>query len=116
MENSQKKQLTFTMFMLVKTTITWLKLEPKERFAFLDETIKPILETHPNVKMRFFDSEAFSASTSDIITWETKDLYSYQHLIEQLRESIFWGTYFEVLEIIPSIENAYAEMYEVEAY
>jgi chlorite dismutase len=116
MDNSEKKSPTFTMFMLVKTTNTWLKLEPKERFGFLDKTIQPILKNHPTVKMRFYDSEAFSGKASDIIVWETDDLRSYQHLVEELRESDFWGTYFEVLDIIPTIENAYAEYYKVEAY
>jgi Darcynin, domain of unknown function len=116
MENSEKKPLTFTIFMLVKTTNTWLKLNPQERFAFLDKTIQPILKAHPSVKMRFYDSEAFSGKASDIIVWETADLRSYQHLVEQLRESVFWGTYFDVLDIIPSIENAYAEMYGVKPY
>jgi hypothetical protein len=116
MEQSVKKPLTFTMFMLVKTTNTWLQLEPKARFDFLDKTIQPILKSHPTVKMRFYDSEAFSGSASDIIVWETDDLRAYQHLIEVLRESIFWGTYFDVINIIPTIENAYAEMYDVKPY
>jgi hypothetical protein len=116
MENSEKKPLTFTIFMLVKTTNTWLKLNPQERFDFLDKTIQPILKAHPSVKMRFYDSEAFSGRASDVIVWETSDLRSYQHLVEQLRESVFWGTYFDVLDIIPSIENAYAEMYDVKPY
>jgi hypothetical protein len=110
------KSLKITVFMLVKTTNTWLQLDPKGRFDFLNETIQPILESHPNVKMRFFDCEAFSGKASDIIVWETSDLYSYQHLIDKLRESDFWGTYFDVIEIIPSIENAYAEIYKVKAY
>jgi hypothetical protein len=116
MENLEKKPLTFTIFMLVKTTNTWLKLTPKERFAFLDQTIQPILKAHPMVKMRFYDSEAFSGKASDIIVWETADLRAYQHLVEELRESVFWGTYFDILDIIPSIENAYAEHYKIDAY
>ena len=116
MNNSEKKPLKFTIFMLVKTTIIWLKLEPKDRFGFLDKTIQPILKKQPTVKMRFYDSETFSGKSSDVIVWETEDLRSYQHLVEELRESDFWGTYFDVLDIIPSIENAYAEMYEVKPY
>ena len=116
MENSEKKVLTFTIFMIVKTTNTWLKLAPKERFGFLDKTIQPILKNHQNVKMRFYDSEAFTGKASDVIVWETSDLQSYQHLVEELRESNFWGTYFDILDIIPSIENAYADHYDVKAY
>jgi hypothetical protein len=116
METTAKKPTLFTMFMLVKTTLAWLQLTPTARFAFLDETIQPILKNHPTVTMRFYDSEAFSAKASDIIVWETADLMAYQHLIDKLRETKFWGNYFEVLDIIPSIENAYAEMYEIKAY
>ena len=46
MDNSVKKPLTFTIFMLVKTTNTWLKLDQKGRFDFLDKTIQPILKNH----------------------------------------------------------------------
>jgi hypothetical protein len=38
----------------------------------------------------------------------------YQFLIEELRETRFWGTYFEIVEIVPAIENAYALYYAVE--
>ncbi|MCU0353376.1 MAG: hypothetical protein MUD08_06490 [Cytophagales bacterium] len=116
MSNAQKKPPTFTVFMLVKTTTTWLQLKPQERFGFLDQTIQPILTKHPTVHMRFYDSEAFSGKASDVIVWQTADLHSYQHLVEELRESAFWGTYFDVIDIIPAIENAYADYYQVKAY
>lgn len=102
--------------MTVKTTPTWLKLPPQERFAFLDQSIRPILKEHPTVKMRFFDSEAFSAKFSDVIVWETHDLDAYQALVEKLRETAFWGTYFDVLDIVPAVENGYAAHYGVNAY
>ncbi len=33
---------TYTLFMLLKTTRRWLDLEPKVRFAFIKENVKPI--------------------------------------------------------------------------
>jgi hypothetical protein len=54
------KELNHVYFMLLKTTNTWLQLSSKERFQFLETTISPILQKHLTVKMRFFDSEAFS--------------------------------------------------------
>jgi hypothetical protein len=39
---------------------------------------------------------------------------SYQALVEELRETAFWGHYFEVVDIIASIENAYARHYDVD--
>ena len=105
----------FTLFMLVKTTPQWLALTPPERFAFVEKTIKPILGKHPEVKLRFFDVEAFAARFSDVLMWETADLERYQSLVEHLRETPFWDVYFQVLEILPGIENAYADHYDVEA-
>jgi hypothetical protein len=102
-------------FMLVRTTPTWLALTPTERFAFLGEVIAPILGRHPDVSMRFFDSEAFHAAYSDVVMWETESLLSYQAIVEELRETLFWGHYFEVVDIVASIENAYALHYAVDA-
>ncbi|MCB9640873.1 MAG: darcynin [Myxococcales bacterium] len=110
MSHPQQKQ---SFFMLVKATRAWLSLTPKERFAYLQEKVVPILQAHPQVTMRFFDAEAFCARYSDIILWETQDTRSYQSLIEGLRETTFWDHYFAVLEIIPAIEDAYALHYEV---
>jgi hypothetical protein len=66
--------------------------------------------------MRFFDSEAYSGNYSDVIMWETNQIEKYQSVVELLRESPFWDTYFEIKEIIPSIENAYADHYDVKPF
>jgi hypothetical protein len=105
---------TFTVFMHVKTTQAWLALSPERRFAFLGETIEPILGKHRAVRMRFFDTEFYSAEVTDVIVWETKDLAQYQSIIEALRETPFWGQYFEVVSILPGVENAYADAYDRE--
>jgi hypothetical protein len=101
-------ELNYTFFMLVKTTTIWLQFDMQQRFDFLEDTIKPILKKHPAVKMRFFDSEAFSGRFTDVLMWETTAVKDYQSLIEDLRQTLFWGTYFEIIEIVPAIENAYA--------
>ena len=108
--------LKHTFFMMVKTTAAWLQIAPKERFEFFEQTISPILKNHPSVQMRFFDSEAFSGRFTDVLMWETINILEYQSIVEQLRETLFWGTYFEVVEIVPAIENAYAIHYGVEPY
>ena len=106
----------YAFFMLVRTTPAWLGLVPKERFAFVDDTIKPILGRNPDVTMRFFDSEAFNSRFTDVVMWETKSVLAYQAVVEELRETPFWDTYFEVVEIVASIENAYAAHYDVTPY
>ena len=40
---------------------------------------------------------------------------AYQLLIDALRETPFWGRYFEVVEILVGVENGYARNYGVEA-
>ena len=112
----REQNTTYSMFMLVKTTNAWISLTPKERFAFFDSDIEPILEAYPTVKMRFFDTEGFNSRVTDVIIWSTKNLEQYQLVIEKLRESKFWGTYFEIVEILPGIENAYAQSYGVAPY
>jgi hypothetical protein len=105
---STSKELNQVYFMLVKTTTTWLQIPVKERFEFQKQIIAPILEKYPSVKMRFFDSEAFSGHFTDVLMWETSEIKDYQFLIEELRETLFWGTYFEIIEIIPAIEQQFS--------
>jgi hypothetical protein len=108
------KPVNHVFFMLVRTTPTWLAMSPPQRFAFLGETIMPLLARHPAVSMRFFDSEAFHANCTDVVLWETGSVMAYQAVVEELRETPFWGTYFDVVDIVPAIENAYAIHYGVD--
>ena len=105
------KPVDYAIFMQVKTTPAWLALTPDERFAFLGSVIEPVVADPSGVTFRFFDSEFFSAQVTDVIMWETQDLSAYRAVIEMLRETPFWDTYFEVVEITLSVENAYADAY-----
>ncbi len=100
-------------FMLVHATTDWLALAPADRFAFVDKVMRPILKRHPDVSLRYFDSEAFHGRFSDVLLWETASILSYQEVVEELRETKFWDHYFEVRDVVPSIENAYAIHYDV---
>ena len=100
--------------MHLRTTTTWLALAPADRHAFVDSTIRPLLVRNPKVRLRYFDAEAFSADVSDVAMWETEDVLAYQSVVDQLRETLFWGHYFEVVSIVASIEQAFAAHYHVE--
>jgi hypothetical protein len=41
--------------------------------------------------------------------WDTKDHHSYQLPMEDLWETPFWDRYFEIVEILTGVENAYAK-------
>lgn len=104
-----------TIFMLTRATRAWLALSPPERFAEVDRLVRPVLTAHPDVKLRFFDAEWYSARVSDVMMWETSNLDSYRSVVETLREGPVWGVYFEITDILPSIENAFAKHYRMQA-
>mgnify|MGYP000991019633 CR=1 FL=1 len=99
------------IFMPLRATTHWLALSPEQRFAFIGKVLVPILEAHPTVRLRFFDSEFYSARVSDMAMWETSDLAEWRSLVEGLRETPFWDHYFAVEDVILSVENAYAAHY-----
>lgn len=103
---------TLTVFMLVKTSPEWLGFTVDRRFALMAEQFTPILKKHElSVALRFFDVEFYSTRVTDIWMWDAKDHHSYQLLIEDLRETAFWDRYFDIVEILTGVENAYAKNY-----
>ncbi len=104
----------YTYFMLVKATRHWLNMAPEQRFTFVKEEIQPILGEHPDVTMRFFDTESYTARISDILVWTSSDLHAYQSIIKKLRDTLFWDHYFDVIEIIPGVEDGYADYYGID--
>ncbi|WP_394761787.1 darcynin family protein [Phenylobacterium sp.] len=102
-----------TFFMLLRSSPAWLALSREARTAHIDETVKPILGRYPAVSLRFYDAEAFSGRATDIAVFETRDIRAYYFLIDALRDTPFLGLpYFEVLEIIPAVEDGYLEYNE----
>lgn len=102
-----------TVFMLVKTSPEWLGFPVERRYELASGTLTPILRKHADgVAMRWFDVEFYTARATDVWVWDARDHHSYQLLVEDLRESPFWDRYFEVVEILPGVENAYANNYE----
>ncbi len=105
-------QTVMTIFMLIKTKPVWLALKPDDRFDFLEKSVKPLLEKYANcVRLRHYDAEFYSARVSDVWVWDVGHRHDYEMVIEGLRETPFWDFYFDIVEIIPSVENAYAQNY-----
>jgi hypothetical protein len=117
-DESQNQRAPMTMFWLVKTTPAWLAKPPHGpdgRFEFIGKVLQPILARHPGAALRYFDAEAYSAWCSDVMAWTVHDAAAYDALVEDLRETAFWDTYFQVLHIVPARENQYAAHYGVAA-
>jgi hypothetical protein len=105
-----------TVFMLVKTTPEWLGFPVERRYELFQDQIGAILKRHAaGVALRFYDVEFYSARVTDIWMWDAKDHHAYELLVEALRETPFWDRYFEIVEILPGVENAYAKNYDREA-
>ncbi len=97
-------------FMLLNALPAWLSLERNARRAFHAEVLAPILAAHPRTRLRYYDAEAFSGRCSDIAVFETEDPQDYSDLIEDLRDTAFFGApYYQVVDIIPAIENGYLD-------
>ncbi len=106
---------TVTVFMLVKTSPEWLGFTVDRRFELLREQFTPILKKHAaNVALRFFDVEFYSTRVTDLWMWDAREHHAWQLLVEDLRETAFWDRYFEIVEILTGVENAYAKNYDRE--
>jgi len=106
-----------TVFWLVKTTPAWLaKPHAGEggRMEFVRQVLQPILARHPRTMLRYFDTEAYTAWCSDVMMWSVADMDDYDGLVEALRDTPFWDTYFQVLHILPGVEDGYARNYEAD--
>ena len=107
-------ETALTTFFMVKTSPEWLGFTFETRLAHARDTFQPILdEFKGRVRLKWYDVEFYTAKISDIWMIESKDHQSYQLFCEKLRETPFWGTYFEVEELIPAIEDGYARHYGV---
>ncbi|MFM0001416.1 hypothetical protein PQR57_10335 [Paraburkholderia dipogonis] len=113
---SSAKAPVLTVFMLVKTTPEWLGFSVDERSTLLAEHVEPILKRHADeVSMRFYDIEFYSARVTDIWVWNATSHHAYEMVVEALRETPFWDRYFDIVEILPGVENAYAKNYDRDA-
>ncbi|MDQ0463981.1 hypothetical protein QO010_001752 [Caulobacter ginsengisoli] len=106
---------TLTLFMLLRSQPAWLRLSRQARQDFIAAEVAPILARYPAVTLRFFDAEAFTSRCTDVAVWTAQDLKSWSFLMDALRDTAFFSApYYEVVDIIPALENAYAE-YDAEA-
>lgn len=110
-----EKDLSYTVFMLLRTTPAWLRLTREKRNAIAGEAFGAAMKGD-EVSMSYHDAEAFSGRATDVAVFRTRDLYAYYAVVERLRDSaLFTEPYFEVVDIIPTIEEGYRHFEEDEA-
>lgn len=103
---SSANDTVLSVFMLVKTRPAWLASSGEERARLLGEHLLPVLQKHADeISLRFYDIEFYSARVSDIWVWDAKSHDAYQSVVEALRDTPLWDRFFEIVEILPGVEN-----------
>ena len=96
-----------TVFVLLKTTVSWLRLSRDKRKAIADKVLSDVL-VNTDVTLRMFDAAAFTTRCTDVAMFQAKDMQSFYFTIERLRDSVLiTEPYFELVEIIPTIEDGF---------
>lgn len=103
-----------TILILYRSTTKWLSLSRKERMQEVQTHIQPLLEKYQEqLSIRFFDSEAFHAKTSDFLIVSCDDLQQYYFFMEELRDSPFFtAPYIELNDVIIGYENGFQHFEE----
>lgn len=93
-----------TVFILVRALPAWLALTRDERRR-LGQEAAPV---EPGIGFRAFDCEAFSALCSDLWMLDVPTPGALNRVIERLRDTpLFAVPYFELVSILPSIEDGW---------
>jgi hypothetical protein len=103
--------MKFAVVMSMEYSKDWLAKPREERNHFNQTCIDPIFEKYRDqVRMRFFDAEAFCAEASDFALFEFHDPQDYYFLIEELRDTeLFSKGWLEVKGILMGIEEGYRD-------
>lgn len=106
--------MKYTILILYRSTTNWLSLSRKARDKEVQTNIQPLLEKYKEqLSIRFFDSEAFHAKTSDFLILSCDDLQQYYFFMEELRDSPFFtAPYIELNDVIIGYENGFQQFEE----
>ncbi len=101
-------QSRYAFFIQLKALPAWLRLSRDRRRQVADASLGAALSRYPSVSVRHFDAEAFCSPCSDLMMVETADPQAHFAFMEHVRDSVLLTEpYFEVLAIVPTIEDGY---------
>lgn len=101
----------YAFFIQLRALPDWLRLPRAQRRQLGETHLHALLPRYAGrLRLRHFDAEAFSAPCSDLMLVETDDPLLHYDFMERLRDSpLITVPYFEVLQILPAIEEGYVE-------
>lgn len=109
-----KNTLNHGIIILLEFYPTWLAL-PREKRRELAEDLYSIIEKYSeNVKVKFFDADAFGDGTyTDFIFCGTSDLKMYHFMWEEIRDIYAYSNgYFKMKKVMMGVQNAYQKFEE----
>jgi hypothetical protein len=108
--------MRYAFFVLLRAMPAWLRLTRVQRAARVAEHLTPLIARSEAIRLRYFDAEAFSAACSDVMMIETDDPRHHYFFMERLRDSVLISEpLFEVVQIVPAIEEGYVDFEQAEA-
>lgn len=101
--------MKYAFFVLLRATPAWLALSRERRGKLGAEHLQPLVQrAAPLLTMRYFDADAFTAACSDVMLIETDDPSHHYFFMEALRDTpLLSAPYFEVVQIIPAVEDGF---------
>ena len=100
-------------FILLRALPAWLQLPREQRNTIATTALGKALSlstAQQPLSLRHFDAEAFSGVCSDIVLCETGDMLQWHCVMEILRDSpLFSAPYFELVHIIPALEEGFRQ-------
>lgn len=110
-----KPKPRYSVFVCLLALPSWLALPRWRRSEIGDAALSDALNGG-QVRLRHFDAEAYSGFCSDMSVFETDDLTAYYYVMERLRDTpLFTTPYFEIVQIIPTIEDGFRQFERAEA-
>lgn len=103
--------MSYVAFLFLTATPDWLVLTEQERDRVVAEELQPALAHHRDaVRIRYYDTEAYSARASDVVMLEFDTPGAHAKLIDELRSSpIFSKPYFILEELLVGEQAGWLE-------
>ena len=88
--------MSYAAFLLLTATPAWLALSSQERERVVADELQPVLARYRDtVRIRYYDTDAYSARASELFMLEFNTLGAHAKLIDELRASVvFTEPYF----------------------
>ncbi|MEV4106827.1 darcynin family protein [Nonomuraea sp. NPDC049695] len=109
MSEASATEIRWVIVVQLTALPAWLALDRERRRAVV-ASLEPVLRAYQDVRVRWIDTESFTADCSDVLIAETSDLRIWNHLFEALRDSVLFATpYFRLERILTGIEDGYRD-------